>query len=315
LTERVAALPDVESVSLARDLHWSGMQSTTEMTINGTSGLKAGFYAVTPHYFQTLGQALLHGRDFSAAEQAGASSVVMINEAYARLYGPGATALGQQTTGNDADGATIIGIVENEPPSLFADVPRPSVYQLIPPDQTNHMTLLVRQRSGATKLAAAVRQIVQTLEPELPLKTPLTLAETARAGMVPIRMVSLALNALGLIGLALAALGIYGLVAYAVNQRTHEIGLRVALGAERRDIIQLVLWQGLKLGLLGGTLGLALAFVMGRVLASFMFGHRANDPLPYLGIALLLVIVTLTASLLPARRAASLDPLITLRHE
>jgi putative ABC transport system permease protein len=317
LTESVAALPDAKSVSLARELHWSGFQGTTEMTINGASGVKAGVNSVTPRYFQTLGQALQYGRDFSTADQAGASPVVIINEACARLYGPGATALGQQMThpeDRELDGATIIGIVENEPPSLFAEAARPFVYMPIRQFASETM-LLVRQRGETANLAAAVRQIVQTLEPELPLKMPVTLAESARAESAPFRAVFLSLNALGLLGLALAALGIYGLVAYTVSQRTHEIGLRVALGAQRRDIIQLVLWQGLKLGLLGGTLGLALAFVVGRVLTSNLFGLKTNDPMPYLGMALLLILVTLIASFLPARRAAGLDPLTTLRHE
>jgi putative ABC transport system permease protein len=143
----------------------------------------------------------------------------------------------------------------------------------------------------------------------------MTLTEAVRLVTLPWRVAGMLANVFGLIGLALAALGIYGLISYTVNQRTHEIGVRVALGAQRRDIFKLVIGHGLRLALLGVAVGLALSFGLTRALADLLFGVSASDPVTYLGISLLLVLVALVASFIPARRAIRTEPLAALRHE
>jgi len=177
------------------------------------------------------------------------------------------------------------------------------------------MTLMVRHRSDTPGVLAAVRREVQALDPNIPVQRPMTLYEAARLAALPWRVAGMLAVTFGLVGLALAALGIYGLVAYTVNQRTHEIGVRVALGAQRSDIFRLVIGHGLKLGLLGVAVGLALSFALTRLLSSLLFGVSAGDPAIHLGTAVLLVLVALVASFIPARKAMKGDPLTALRHE
>jgi predicted permease len=344
LTERVAALPGVEAVSLARELQIGDGYSTTSLAVKDApqeGNLKVEANTIAPNYFQTLGIRLLSGRDFTAADREGAPRVVIINEAMARRFWPGASALGKQVqvggtgwggTAIILDGASkpgkqaqmeregwaeVIGVVEDGKSRISGQAPPPFVYYPFLQSRSNNlgMTLVLRQRGDTANALAAVRREVQALDPNLPVQAAMTLPEAVRLVTLPWRVAGALANVFGLIGLALAALGIYGLVSYTVNQRTHEIGVRVALGAQRRDIFKLVIGHGLKLALLGVAVGLALAFGLTRALADLLFGVSASDPVTYLGISLLLVLVALAASFIPARRATRTDPLVALRHE
>jgi predicted permease len=320
LTERVAALPGVEAVSLVRELQIGDGYSTTSLAVKDApqeGNMKVEATTIAPNYFQTMGIALLAGRDFTPADREAAPRVVIINEAMARRFWPGASALGRQVQVGGAEWAEIIGVVESSKHRVAGEAPPPFVYHPFLQSRSNNsnMTLVARQRGDMANALAAVRREAQALDPSLPLQFPMTLSEAVRLVTLPWRVAGILANVFGLIGLTLAALGIYGLVSYTVNQRTHEIGVRVALGAQRRDIFKLILGHGLKLALLGVAVGLALAFGLTQALADFLFGVSASDPATYLGISLLLVLVALAASFIPARKATRTDPLVALRHE
>jgi predicted permease len=344
LTESVAALPGVEAVSLVRELQIGDGYSTTSLAVKDApqeGNLKVEANTIAPNYFQTLGIRLLAGRDFTPADRAGAPRVVIVNEAFARRFWPGASALGkqvqvggqgwgggaiilddtsqsgQQTRTAREGWAEIIGVVADGKSRSAGQSPPPFVYSPFLQSRSDNlgMTLVLRQRGDTANALAAVRREVQTLDSNLPVSAAMTLTEAVRQVMLPWRVVGLLANVFGLIGLGLAALGIYGLVSYTVNQRTHEIGVRIALGAQRRDIFKLVIGHGLKLALLGVAVGLALAFGLTQALADLLFGVSASDPATYLSLSLLLVLVVLVASFIPARKATRTDPLIALRQE
>jgi predicted permease len=344
LTERVAALPGVEGVSLARELQIGDGYSTTSLAVKDApqeGNMKVEANTIAPNYFQTLGLRLLSGRDFTLADREGAPRVVIINEAMARRFWPGASALGKQVQvggrgwggnamifddtskpGKQVQAAgegwsEVIGVVEDGKSRTSGQAPPPFVYYPFLQSQSGNLglTLVLRQRGDIANALAAVRREVQALDPNLPVQAAMTLTEAVRLVTLPWRVAGMLANVFGLIGLTLAALGIYGLVSYTVNQRTHEIGVRVALGAQRRDIFKLVIGQSLKLASLGVATGLALAFGLTQTLADLLFGVSASDPATYLGISLLLVLVALAASFIPARKATRTDPLVALRHE
>jgi putative ABC transport system permease protein len=320
LTERVAALPGVEAVSLVRELQIGDGYSTTSLVVKDApqeSNLKVEANTIAPNYFRTLGIALLAGRDFTPADREAAPRVVVINEAMARRFWPGASALGRQVQVGGEELAEVIGVVENGKSRVAGEATPPFVYWPFLQSQSSNsnMTLVLRQRGDTANALAAVRREAQALDPNLPVQAAMTLTEAVRLVTLPWRVAGALASLFGLIGLALAALGIYGLVSYTVNQRTHEIGVRVALGAQRRDIFKLVIGHGFKLALLGVAVGLALSFGLTRALADLLFGVSASDPATYLGISLLLALVALAASFIPARRATRTDPLEALRHE
>ena len=183
-------------------------------------------------------------------------------------------------------------------------------------DSNNTNTIiLMRNRGDTAETLAAVRREVQTLDPNLPLELAMSLSEAVQLSVLPWQVVGIVARVFGFIGLALASMGIYGLVSYVANQRTHEIGVRVALGAQNRDIFRLVVGHGLKLGVFGVTIGLALSLALTRLVASFLFGISASDPLTYISVTVLLVLVAVGASLGPARKAIGTDPMVALRHE
>jgi putative ABC transport system permease protein len=174
--------------------------------------------------------------------------------------------------------------------------------------------VIFRTAGDLSALMAAVRREVQQLDPHLPIATS-TLVEKLSLPLLPARMVASILGGFGLLALALAAIGIYGVMSYAVAQRTHEIGVRMALGAQKADVLKLVIGQGLTLTLIGVAIGLASALALTRLMKSLLFGVSATDPLTFAGIACVLTVVTFLACYLPARRAAQVDPLVALRHE
>jgi len=321
LIERITALPGVERASLAQALYIGESYSTTPLVVKGfaeESDLLTEFNTVAPDYFRTTGIALLAGRDFTPADRDGAPRVVIVDEATARRFWPGTTPLGKQVRVRRAkEWAEVVGVVENSTYRISGQSPPPFVYEPYMQYQSDNsrMTLVVRHRGDTTNVLSAIRREVQTLDPNLPLQSAMTLPEAVQLATLPLRIAGTIANIFGMVGLALAALGIYGLVSYAVNQRTHELGVRVALGAQKRDILKLVIGQGFKLALLGVMIGLVLSFGLTRMLAALLFGVSASDPVTYLSVSLLLVIVALGASFGPARKATKTDPLVALRHE
>ncbi len=325
LLERVRTLPGVQAAGLADmlpvDLHFS----RTAVYLNGLDGVvpernarvpSAMYSLVSPGYFQALGTRLTQGREFSSQDDEQAASVAIINESFARRFFPGENALGKQFSLGKPDAAKtqVIGIVEDGKYAGLNEDPRPYVARPLWQSQVGSTSVVVRTAGDLPSLIAAVRREIQQLDPYLPVATS-TLVEKLSLPLLPARMVASILGGFGLLALALAAIGIYGVMSYAVAQRTHEIGVRMALGAQKADVLKLVIGHGMALTLIGVGLGLAAALALTRLMRSLLFGVSATDPLTFAGIACVLTTVTLLACYLPARRATQVDPLVALRHE
>jgi putative ABC transport system permease protein len=320
LIDRISTSPGVERVSLASALNIGDGYTTTSLIVQGDSEETSGttqYNAVAPNYFETMGIALMAGRDFTPADREGAPRVVIVDEATARRFWSG-NAIGRLVkVGGTEDWAEVVGVVENSRHRVSGQATPPFVYASYMQRRGNNtrMTLVMRHQGDTPSVIAAVQNEVQLLDPYLPLQSAMSLADAVKAATLPLRIASTIASTFGIIGLALAALGVYGLVSHSVNQRTHEMGIRVALGAQRGEIFKLVVGHGIKLGLIGVTIGVALSLALTRVLTSFLFGVSASDPITYLSVSLLLVTVALGASFSPARKAARMDPLVSLRHE
>jgi predicted permease len=320
LMDRVGALPGVEAVSVTRELQIGMEYGTTSVVIKDAAQLgdqRVESNTIGPSFFRTLGVRLVSGREFTFEDRQGAPRVVIINESMARRYWPNASPLHRQVQLSQDVWAQIIGVVEDGRFRVAGQAAAPLVYGPYLQSGSNNsgMTLIVRYRGDKTTLLNEVRRETQALDRRLAIQAPMTLAALVDLVTLPWRIAGKIAEVFGFIGLALAAMGIYGLVAYTVNQRTREIGVRVALGADPGSIRQLFLGQGLRLALLGIAIGLVLAFGATQALASFLFGVSAADPMTYLAQALLLVIVATIASYLPARRATATDPMLVLRNE
>jgi len=326
LTERVAALPAVESVSLATTVPLG--KGTMIRFIEKLEGYQAqpdekltiSFNIVSEDYFRTMGVQLLAGRDFGPRDNSTAPKVAIINEAMAQRYWPDSNPIGKHIDlgrgrKTAAQSMEIIGIAKNSKYRELTEETEPVFYQPLQQWYTPDMALHVRTAGEANALIAMVRREVQALDANLPVFNVKTLAEQKSRALYSERMVATLLTAFGLLALGLAALGIYGVMAYSVSRRTREIGLRMALGAERRDVLSLILRQGMALILIGVACGLVGAFAATRWLASFLYGVSATDWTTFALIALLLALVALLACYLPARRATRVDPMVALRYE
>ena len=313
LTERVSALPGVESVSLVRRLDVGGGYSRTSLVVDGVE-IAPECGTVAPGYFETLGITLLEGRDFAPSDTAEAPMVVIVNETMARRFWPGGRALGRRVAFGEGRSAEVVGVVENGPPRIIGQSQPPFVYGAFSQSQNVDMTLVWRERGGGASGVAAVRREMESLDPNLALGSPMSLLGAVRQATLPWRVAGALSGVFGLIGLSLAVLGIFGLVSYTFRQRTQEMGVRIALGARRRDVFRLVMTQGVKLALLGIGIGAVLALGMTQALTSLLFGIHAGDLATYGGVAVLLVAVALLACWLPAHRASRVSPMTALRR-
>jgi putative ABC transport system permease protein len=267
-------------------------------------------------YFRVLRVPLLRGRLFTEQEVATSVLVVIINEAMARRCWPDENPLGQHITriareGPESVSREVVGVVGNTRHSRYA-LETPQVYL---PGCDDSMVLLVRTASESTNLATALRREVVAIDPEVAVSG-VTLLENAMGGLhSQDRFNTLFLGTFAAAALVLACLGVYGTTAYAVSRRTHEIGIRMALGARSRDIVKVVLNQGLRLTIIGLALGLLGALAATRIIRSLLYEVSPTDPLTFVCVALLLAGVALAACYLPARRAARIDPMVALRYE
>ena len=321
LIQRVEALPGVEQASTSSRLPLDGNVGSDPFMIEGLD-IKpndlpnAAWQIIAPNHFRTLGIALLRGRDFTAQD---GNDVAIINETMARKYWPNADALGKRLSLGmprpENPYKTIIGIVADTPHGTLAAPPGRDCYLPLAARAMQGFWLFVRAAGEPASLAAAVRQQVWAVDKEQPIGKVHTLREFVAGTLAPRRFNTWLLSGFAALALLLAALGIYSVLAYAVTQRTQEIGLRMALGAQASDVVRLVLRQGLTLALLGVAVGLAGAWWATRLLQSLLFGVRATDPLTFGLVAVVLLVVAALACLLPARRATRIDPLVALRCE
>jgi putative ABC transport system permease protein len=217
--------------------------------------------------------------------------------------------------GGAAVSCEIIGVVKDSKYLSLGEDPTPFIFFPYQQSYSPTMTVMVRAQGDPKNLAAAVRQQVQALDPNLPLFNVVTLSENINISLFPARFGAWLLGGFGLLALVLATVGIYGVMSYTVSKRTHEIGIRMALGAQASNVLRLVVGQGLLLALIGVGVGLAGAFALTRVVKSFLYGLGATDLVTFAAISLLLFLVALAACFIPARRATKVDPLVALRYE
>jgi macrolide transport system ATP-binding/permease protein len=327
LLDRVRALPGVVSASLTDSLPLGLDGARRGITIEGYSaqpGESTELHSstVAPGYFETLRIPLLQGRTFETQDRPEAPGVVLINEAFARRYWPGQPPLGKRIQmgavregTNNAPHLTVVGVVKDGKYTSLGEEATPFFYLNLAQRYASSPTLIVRTNGNPTDLLATVRNEVTTLDKSLPLFDVKTMRQHLGIALLPARLAGSVLGVFGLVALLLAAAGIYGVMAYAVAQRTREIGIRMALGADSLAVLRLVVQQGMTLVLIGLAIGLAAAFALTHLLKSLLFGVSTVDPVTFAGIALLLTLVALLACWIPARRATKVDPMIALRCE
>lgn len=326
LIERTALLPGVQSVSAAADLPLDGgrmsMGGINVPGIEPPAGARThgvDWNIVEPGYFRTLGMPLSRGRDFSAADGAAAMPVAIVNEAFARRFWPGKEAIGQQITVDsprvDAGAAlTVVGVVADAKVVSLNAAAEPFVYAPYAQMYMAQMSVLVKTTDGRS-VVSDVRRLVQSMNPNLPLTETLPLSSVTALGLIPQRIAAAVSGSLGIVALLLAAIGIYGVTSYAVSSRTREIGIRMALGADRGSVARLVARQAFVLAALGVTAGVLMAAAGARLLDSLLFGIRSLDPLTFASACLLFAVITAIACFVPARRAAAVDPMGALRND
>ncbi|MGH9813268.1 MAG: FtsX-like permease family protein, partial [Candidatus Acidiferrales bacterium] len=325
---RVKGLPGVEGIGATSDVPLSGSiwPNATGFTLEGIARspedlrISVNLSVVTPDYFRTLGVPLVHGRFFGPEDTPESSPAVLINAAMARRYWPNQDPIGRRMKyGSGADPTepwrTIVGVVADVRDSELDRETRIASY--LPHSQAPRraMTLVVRTSSEPLRLAPLVREQVWGVDREMPLANLSTMEARLERSVAQRRFNLLLLGLFGALALAIASIGIYGVIGYSVSQRRHEIGVRMALGAQRRDIFRHVVGQGIGLALLGIGIGLAGAFALTRFITGLLFRIAPTDPATLAVVSALLAGVAFLACFMPARRAARVDPMVALRYE
>jgi predicted permease len=271
---------------------------------------------VGPDYFETVGMTILRGRSFTARDfdRESGENPVIVNESFARRYFGEEDPIGQRFGYNAAgDGHEIVGLVKDAKQSSLREPARPTFYW--PGFGNRDTTFQLRTAGDPTRIIAAVRQAAREIDANLPLYHIKTLATQVDESLVQERLISTLSGFFGLLSLLLAGIGLYGILAYAVSQRTREIGIRIALGARPGAVLRMVLRQGLILTLFGVGIGLAASLGATRLLESQLFDITPTDPVTFVVVPIMMLTVALLASFVPARRATNVDPLIAIRQE
>jgi putative ABC transport system permease protein len=328
MLSRVRNLPGVASAGAVTPLPLSGNNAMITFQIEGHPVAKseepsADIEIASPGFFNTLNIPLLRGRDFSERDDSKSPGVVVVNEAFAHKYFPNEDAVGKHITPGASNSGTppareiiaVVGNVKNR--SLDAeDVP---VYY-IPSTQLNFgsMAVCLRTSNDPHSIASAVRNVVSSMDPDLPVYDIKTMEEYLASSVATQRFNAMLLEAFAGLALLLTGIGLYGVIAYAVAQRTHEIGVRMTLGASRSQVVQMVLKSGLQLTGIGVAVGLALSLVAARFATSFsslLFGIKSTDVVPISAVIVMVTAVSLLACYIPAYRASKVDPMVALRYE
>jgi putative ABC transport system permease protein len=273
--------------------------------------------SVTPDYFHLLGMTLLHGRWFNKSDSDQTPPVAVINEAFARTYWPDKDPLGKRfrKTAASSPWITVVGLIADARTESLAQANVPQIYLDLYQTGGSRLTIFLRGPLDTAAIADGVRAQVQAIDPTLPVFGAATLEGVLSESLAERRFAMELVALFALTALLLAALGIYGVISYIVSERTHEIGIRLALGAGNSTILRMVLRQGLALAIAGAAVGIAAALIVSHLMAGLLYGVKPTDSLTFAGVALLLIGVALLACYVPARRAVRVDPLVALRHE
>jgi putative ABC transport system permease protein len=326
MLQQLPNLPGVRSVGLVYTVPMGGAPQSTGIRIpdhpitNGKEKRFAAYTIASPGYFATVGTPLLQGRDFLESDTAESQPVAMINDAMARKYWPGENPVGKQVMLGSPryPPMTIIGIVANVKYLSLREEPGPEMY--VPYTQKPWpsmltMQMVIRTQANPSSATDGVRGVLHSLDPDLPMANVTSLTKVVEQSIAVPRFSMLLLGSFGFLAVVLASIGLYGVISHSVSQRTQEIGIRMALGASRAHVFGMILSEGTRLTVLGVAVGVGAALIVTRMMVSFLYEVRPNDPWTFIAVSVCLVGVALLASYIPARRAASADPMNALRYE
>ena len=325
LIERVGTLPGVQAAGAGQAIPLSGYDMVLAFEIDGRPPLppdatqSTNYYSVSADYFKAMGIPLRRGRWFTTGDTKDSPRVAVINETMAKKMFPDEDPMGKRITFDDRkkkpEWFEIVGIVGDVKQYGLDQVTTMQTYEPYTQQTFSYMTLVVRTTGDPANLSAAIRSEILKLDKDQPAGNVKTLSEFFSTSIAQQRFAMVLLGVFAAVALVLAAVGIYGVLSYAVTQRTHEIGIRMALGAGRRDVLRLVVGQGMLLTMIGVAGGVVAAFALTRLMASLLFGVTATDTVTFFTVASVLVAVALLACYIPARRATKVDPLVALRYE
>jgi predicted permease len=324
IVERAGSLPGVQAASVARLVPLSDSSNSNgpilkegEQLAPGSAGRNILNNVVSPGHFKTLQIPLLAGRDFDERDRKGAQRVVIVNERMAEMLWPGESALGKRIFigSNSPNALEVIGVAKTGKYRALAENPRPYYYSPMAQRGPDGMTLMVRTSGDPRNLVGGIRSQVEALDRRVPLFAIKTMSEHMSWPLWAPNMAATLSLAFALLGLLLAAVGLYSVMAYVVSQRTREVGIRMALGAKRADVLRMITTQGMKLALVGIAIGFVLSLALARVLSSVLIGVSVYDVSIFVLVPLLLGVVAFIACLAPARRATKVNPTVALRYE
>ncbi len=321
--EKLKQLPGVESVGASYSLPMSTVAFAWEpITVEGyvpptaNDTIISTVRIVNPDYFPTMRIRLAQGRYFTEQDIKGAQETAIVNEALAARFWPNEYPIGKRLQrGKSGPWRTIIGVISDAKEYSVEKEPPIAVYYPAEQVIARNMYLVIRTTSDPIPMTTAIIKAIQDVDPEMPVYDVGSMEQRLSGSLAGRRFAMFLLGVFAVIAMILASIGIYGVMAYSVNQRTHEIGVRVALGARPRDVLSLIIRQGMTLALTGAAAGLIAAFGLTRLMTKMLFGVSATDPLTFAGVAVLLAGVALLACWIPARRAAKVDPMVALRYE
>jgi predicted permease len=322
LLTRLEALPGVQTVTLTNrtPLTFAGGGSTSVKPEGFVPppnvSMETQVAIVSPKYFATLQLPLASGRDFTDQDSKETQRVIIVNQTFADRYWPGQEPIGKQVISDlTNESFTVVGIARNAKYNQLNETPIPFVYLPLYQVYRAGMTINARVSGDPLTFAKSVDQVIHELNPDVVVFDITTLDLRRQLSTIGVRIGGTFVGAFGVLALVLAAIGVYGVTSYTTNQRTHEIGIRVALGASRADVLRLILGRGIALTVLGLVIGLGMSFGVTRFLQSLLLGVSSTDALTFVAVALLLSAVVLVACFIPARRAMRVDPMQALRYE
>jgi len=323
--DRLQSVPEIQSAAIVRSLPYGDGDHTAQLGIEGVPVEKGEYRSaqletISPGYFSLMRISLREGRAIGERDGAESPPVAVVSERMARHYWPGRSALGRRIKAGAAEDAekpwlTIVGVVGDIQYAWWDKEPPPVLYQSYLQAPDGWATLAIRSHGDPMRVVPAVRSQVAKVDPDQPLAEIMTLDRVMTNSVLGLSYVAVMMTVLGAIALVLSAVGVFGLMAYAVTERTHEIGVRLALGAQRDSVLRMLVGRGMLLAGIGLAIGLAGSIFIARLLSSLIFGVSATDWTTFGGVLAAMAAVTLAASYIPARRAARLDPTVALRHE